>query len=145
MSQINKKFPLILEEHPDDYNGYPFITLIVYGNDDYLTIVDNYNNNQINAYVLDLCSVEHVDEETLIEYAKIWYYENKQTIPISILFSKEDVLSEMKKIHKNFNINYVKRIIGPLPKFDMDSVKKVKRKKRKVFDINIPVINKLST
>ena len=139
MAQINKKFPLILENYPEDYNGYPFITLIMYGDDDYLTIIDNYSQTQINAYVIDLCSPENVNEELLVNTAKEWYFSEQKNVPISVIFSKNDMLSEMRRIHKSFNINYVKRIIGPLPKYNMDLIKKTKRKKRKVSDVNVPV------
>jgi len=140
MAQINKKFPLIIENHPDDYTGYPFITLIAYGNDDFLTIVDNYNHTHINAYVIDYCGPELVDEELLIETSKQWYFSTTQKkCPISVIFSRGGVLGDMKRIHKTFNINYVKRIIGPLPKYDMESIKRTKRKKRKITDVTVPI------
>ena len=65
--------PLIREDHPDDYNGYPFITLIQYRKDNVLAIVDNADDKQIRALVLDLCGPEQVDEEQIIEVAAGWY------------------------------------------------------------------------
>ena len=137
MTNINTKYPLIVESHNDNYTGYPFITLLVYGEENNLVIIDNYNKHHIYAYVLDYCNIEHVNEELIIKTAYNWYT-SKDQYPISVEFSKCN-LSEAQLIYKVFNINYVKRIIGPLPKYNMDIIKKTKRKKRKILDTQMKV------
>lgn len=137
MSYINKKYPLIIESHPETYSGYPFITLLVYGEEKILTIIDNHDNHNINAFVLDYCKIEKLDEDLIIKTAANWYYNNR-SCPVSIEFAKIDNLNT-QKIYKSFNINYVKRIMGPLPKYNMEITKKIKRKKRKISDTNIKV------
>ena len=65
--------PLIIEDHPDTYDGYPFITLIQYNKKHFLTIVDNSNDKVIKAYILDLCGPEGVDEEKIISVASNFF------------------------------------------------------------------------
>lgn len=132
----HNSYPLIIEQHPDNYKGYPFITLIVYGEAQLLTIIDNQDKHNIYAYVLDFCQIEHIDEQLILKIANKW--NNNKTYPISIEFAKHNI--DIQKIFKTFNINYIKRIIGPVPKYNMDTIKKTKRKKRKIVDTNINVI-----
>ena len=91
--KIKNICPLIIEEHPEDYDGYPFITLIQYTNDqEIITIVDNSNDKSISAFVIDLCAQEKVDEKILITIASEWYYSNaKNQYPLSIEFSRRNL------------------------------------------------------
>lgn len=133
--------PLVREEHPESYNGYPFITLIQYSNDTMLTIVDNCTNNTIKAYVLDLCGPENIDEEILIRVGSVWFENNKEEYPLSIEFSKLGKSDEVHKVLRNINKDFVTRVIGPLPQFPMNTVHKIKRKKRRPISKNILIDN----
>jgi len=139
MTIINKKYPLIIEEHPENYNGYPFITLLTYGEETFLSIIDNHDKNSIHAYVLDYCGIAGIDEADIINIANDWYLAGS-LYPLSIEFAKLQYVNSTK-ILRTFNINYTKRIIGPLPLYNMDIVKKSKRKKRDIIDSNIPLVN----
>jgi hypothetical protein len=123
--------PLIVEEHPEDYEGYPFITLIQYRDEHYLSIIDNADEKTIHAYVLDYCGPANVSENHLVDIAAEWWDNRKDRFPISFEFSRLGLTDQVSKIHRSFNIEYVKRIIGPLPKFEMSETSSVKRRKRK--------------
>lgn len=123
--------PLIIEPHPKDYSGFPFVTLIQYRKQPMLVIVDNADNEVIRAFVLDLCGPERVDEELVIQAAAEWYAENRSNFPISIDFSRKGLTSTMTKIYRSLNVEYVSRIIGPVPKYPMNTVKSIKRRRRK--------------
>lgn len=123
--------PLIVEEHPDNYDGYPFITLIQYRDEHYLTIVDNADDKIIRAFVLDFCGPEHVSEDRLVDIAADWWDERRERFPVSFEFSRLGITEVTSRILKTFHIEYVKRVIGPLPKFEMSEVSSVKRRKRK--------------
>ncbi len=144
MKKYGSKYPLIVEDHPINYNGYEFITLIKYNDTDYLNIIDNVCNKQIITYVLDLCGPSNLDEEFIINIARKWYVENKQNYPISIEFSKLNLAEETSKILRYFSIDYVTRVIGPLPEYNMGGPFKVKKRKRKPIPKNIEYINKSS-
>lgn len=129
----NKKaaVPLIIEPHPRDYSGLPFITLIQYRKQPMLTIVDNADDEVIRAYVLDLCGPEHVDEEKLIHAAIEWYNESRQDYPLSIEFSRRGMTPLTTKVYRALNVEFVSRVIGPVPKYPMTTVKSIKRRRRK--------------
>lgn len=135
--------PLIIEPHPADYEGYPFITLIEYRDTHLLGIIDNATDKMIKAYVLDLCGPASVNEEFVIKVAANWYKESKDRYPISFEFSKRGVAEDVKSIYKSFAIGFVTRIIGPLPKFEMSEVKSIKRRRKKPLPPNIEIHNKV--
>jgi hypothetical protein len=139
-----KQPKLIRENHPESYKGYKFITLIKYNGETYLNIVDNVVNNNIVAYVIDLCNSAEVDELKLIEIADNWFSNNKDKHPFSIELSRKGLSNYFNKILRNFPIDYVTRVIGPLPEFNMGGPKKIKRKKKKSISKNIKIVIKNS-
>ena len=145
--KIRNICPLIIEEHPEDYDGYPFITLIQYTNDqEIITIVDNSNDKSISAFVIDLCAQEKVDEKILITIASEWYYSNaKDQYPLSIEFSRRSLSNMMSKIYRIYTVDFVSRVIGPVPKFEMNTKPKIKRRRRKSIPkgIQIKYLNNL--
>jgi hypothetical protein len=140
---MNKSIPLVVETYPDDYNGYEFITLIRYNDKNYLNIVDNVINNTIISYVLDYCQPAQISEEFIIDIAHEWFLTNKDKHPISIEFSKRGIVLETSKILRCFPIDYVARVIGPLPNYKMGGAYKVRKRKKKPIPIGVEIIEKL--
>jgi hypothetical protein len=135
------KFPLIIEPYPENYNGYEFITLIKFNDENYLNIVDNVINKKIICYVLDYCKSEQVNESEIIEIASDWHTNNRENYPISIELSRRGITS-FNKIVRKFPIEYVTRTIGPVFQFPMSGNIKIKRRKRKIPAKNIEIVNK---
>lgn len=132
MANIRRqKIPLIIEKHPETYNGFPYITLIEYRKSLLLTIVDNTTPTHIHAYVLDLCGPESVDEVQMLEIVDEWFNEGTRQHPVSIEFSKRGLTPHTTKIYKSLNIEFVSRVIGPAPVYDMIGSKRVNKRKRK--------------
>lgn len=144
MKKFNSKFPLIVEPHPDNYNGYEFITLLRYNDENFLNIVDNVCNKQIITYVLDFCTPVNINEQNIIDVAQHWFINNKTNYPISIEFSKQKMSHDTTKILRYFPIDYVTRVIGPLPEYNMKGPIKIKKRKRKPIPKNMEYINKSS-
>lgn len=136
--------PLIIETHPQDYTGFPFITLIQYRKQPMLAIVDNADEEVIRAFVLDLCGPEQVDEETIIHAAAEWYAESRNDHPISIEFSRRGLTPLTSRIYRALNIEFVSRVIGPVAKFPLNTVKSIKRRRRKAISPNVEVTNVIS-
>jgi len=134
--------PLIIEKHPKNYKGYPFITLIQYRKQHVLTIVNNYDEATINGYILDLCGPENVNEQTIISIASKWYSTNREKYPISFEFSKLGMANQTGKIYRSFNVEFITRVIGPVFKFPMEEIKSIKRRRRKPIPPNVIVIHK---
>jgi len=131
--------PLIIESHPKDYTGFPFITLIQYRKQPMLAIIDNADEEIIRAFVLDLCGPEHVDEEMVIHAAADWYANNKGNYPLSIEFSRRGMTSITSKIYRALNIEFVSRVIGPVPKYPLTTVKSIKRRRRKPIPSGVEI------
>ncbi len=140
-SKRGNPYPLIIEPHPEDYHGYPFITLIQYRKEHSLNIVDNADDKTIKVYVLDMCGPSNVNEEILIAAASEWYKsEEYLTVPVSIAFSRVGLAPEAMKIYRSLNVEFVTRVIGPLPKFEMKKVRSVKRRRRKPIPPGVQLI-----
>jgi len=135
--------PLIVENHPKNYAGYPFITLIQYRDQHLLGIVDNTTDKMIKAYILDLCGPALVSEEQVIEVAAKWYSTAKDRYPLSFEFSKMGLSDDVKAIYRSYAVGFVTRVIGPLPRFEMNEVKSIKRRRRKPISSNMEVHNKI--
>lgn len=142
MKKFGGKYPLIIEAHPDNYNGYEFLTLIRYNDNDFINIIDNICNKQIITYVLDFCGPANVDEQFIVNIASSWYQNNRENYPISVEFSKLKLTEQTTKILRYFPVDYVTRIIGPLPEYNMQGPIKVKKRKRRPIPKNMEFINK---
>ena len=140
--KISHQAPLIVEVHPPEYIGYPFITLIQFNKKHLLTIVDNSDDSSVSAYVLDLCGPERIDEEGIIAIANDWYCNKRDQYPLSFEFSIRNMTDVTTRIFKTFNTDFITRVIGPLPVFKMAAEKNVRRRKRKELPTNIPIENK---
>jgi hypothetical protein len=136
--------PLIVEPHPEDYNGYPFITLIQYRDTHQLTVIDNANDKIITAFVLDRCSPEGLDEEAVVAVIAKWYDGGPTAHPLSFEFSKLGVSGVMSSILRTYNIDFVTRVIGPLPMFNMTENKTVRRRRRKQVPAGVELHNFVS-
>lgn len=131
--------PLIVEPHPSDYVGFPFITLIQYRKRPMLGIVDNADEESLRVYVLDLCGPEHVDEEAIISVAADWFTNSRNLYPLSIEFSRLGLTAMTSKIYRALNVEFITRVIGPVPKFPMGTIKSIKRRRRKPLPTGIEV------
>lgn len=123
--------PLIIEPHPEDYDGYEFITLVKYRDKHMLTVVDNATDKSIDTYVLDLCTPEGLNEEVVVNIIAEWFDNSAARYPVSIEFSRRGISNEMSRIYRSFSIDFVTRVIGPLPRFNMTDVKNVRRRRKR--------------
>lgn len=136
--------PLIVEPHPDDYNGYPFITLIQYRDIHELTVIDNATDKTITAFVLDRCGPEGLNEEVVISIAAEWYEVSSGSYPLSFEFSKRGIAGPMSAILMKYPTDFVSRIIGPLPKFNMTENRSVRRRRKKQVPDGMEIHNYVS-
>lgn len=136
-----KTVPLIIEPHPKDYGGFNFITLVQYRKQPMLTVIDNIDGDTIRAFVLDYCGPEEVDQDTLFAVAGHWYDHNKANYPISVEFAMRGLTSLYSKIYRSLNIEFVSRVIGPVPKYPIHSISSVKRRRRKPLPIGVEIVD----
>lgn len=129
MSTKKNVVPLVIESYPPDYDGYQFISLIRYNDENTLNIIDNIKNKSIHSYVLDLCKPENVDEEVIIQISDNWYRTNRHNYPLSIEFSKLGMSDISNKILRVYPIDFITRIIGYVSEFPMTGTKDTRRKR----------------
>ena len=67
---------------------YPFITLCVYANQEYVGVVQN--RDDIVTTIYDFGSVtDQTDKMLFLELASTWWWESNRSIPINIFLRKE--------------------------------------------------------
>lgn len=93
------------------------------------------DDTKIQAYILDLCGPEKIDEQDIIAIAIDWYYNNRTNYPISIEFAKRNMIATTSKIFRILNTNFVTRFIGTATKFEVNEYQQVRRRKRKQFSL----------
>ena len=125
--------PLISEDYPEGYDSYQFISLIQYGREKYLTVIDNSNDETIRCYVLDLCGPEEVDEHAFLEIASIWYKTVSDKFPLSVALTRLGLNQPTSRILRTFDIEFVSRVIGPIPRYGSGGKVSVKRKKKRTL------------
>lgn len=122
---------MIIESYPTSYQGYPFLTLLHLTNGTNLyTLIDNTHQNRLKIYDLNMCVHFNINELQLMQVAHDWWTNSKDNYPISIEFSKRQLSDITSQIYKNISIDNISRIVGPTFSYDMDTVFKVKRKRR---------------
>lgn len=122
--------PLVVEQHPDNYTGAPFLTLIQYNTKSDLVVVDNFINGTIRAYALDYCDIANLNIEKILEVVDNWYHTNRSNYPISIEFGKLGIAQPTSLLLRIYNADYIQRIIGPVPKFAMSNANTTVRRRK---------------
>jgi hypothetical protein len=103
----------------------PFISVLNYGNDEYVGIIINQDQYVTSFY--DLNAIQSAeDKATFLEVGEIWWWESNRQLPISI-FCKDDIRPFSYAI-KTFNSKDTRIILGPVVNLMNLTIKRVKRK-----------------
>jgi hypothetical protein len=106
-------------------NQLPFISVLTYGELEYVGIVINQDQYVTSFY--DLESVKTDDEKTiLLELGEAWWWESNRQVPINIFLRKE--IEPFKYSIKTFNSKDVKLSLGPVVNLMNLTLKRIKRK-----------------
>lgn len=104
---------------------YPFITLCVYSNSEYVGIVQNRDDAITTIY--DFGSIQDIDlKRQFLEQANVWWWESNRSIPINI-FLKED-WEVFRPYLKTFSNKDLVILHGPVCSLNEITRKKSKRK-----------------
>ena len=103
----------------------PFISVLHYGEEEYVGIVINQDQHVTSFYDLEM--IKTPDEKTqLLEIGEIWWWESNRQIPISIFCRKE--IEPFRYAIKTFNSKDVRIVLGPTVNLLNMTLKRVKRK-----------------
>lgn len=104
---------------------FPFISVLNYGEDEYVGIIINQDQYVTSFY--DLEAIKTTEERSLfLELGEIWWWESNRQIPINIFLRKE--IDVFKYTIKTFNSKDVRIILGPVVNLMNLSLKRIKRK-----------------
>lgn len=104
---------------------YPFITLCVYANNEYLGIVQNQDDAITTIY--DFGSIQDAAlKRQFLDLANIWWWESNRSIPINI-FLKED-WEVFRPYLRTFANKDLEVLHGPVCSLNEIARKKSKRK-----------------
>lgn len=103
----------------------PFISVINYGEDEYVGII--INQDQFVTSFYDLNAIKTLEEKQLfLEIGEVWWWESNRQFPISI-FCREQIQPFHYAI-KTFNSKDARVILGPTVNLMNLTLKRVKRK-----------------
>jgi len=109
----------------DIQNNFPFISVVVYGGQEYVGIIANQDQYITSMYVYtELRSVE--EKQAFLEMGEVWWWESNRMIPINIFLRKE--MDQFRQCLITMNSKDVKVTMGPCVNLHNLSIKRVKRK-----------------
>lgn len=104
---------------------YPFISLISYGNDEYIGIIQN--KDVIITSFYDFSAIKDDNQKRLfLELADQWWWESSRKIPINIFLKQDWVI--FKYCLRNFNSKDVVILHGPYVSLSELAEKRSKRR-----------------
>jgi hypothetical protein len=106
-------------------DNLPFISVIHYGNNEYVGIIINQDSTVTSFYDLALVKLQQ-QLTTILELGEIWWWESNHRIPINIFLRQE--MEQFQYAIKTFSNKDVKILIGPVVNLSMLANKRPKRK-----------------
>jgi hypothetical protein len=104
---------------------YPFITLCVYANTEYVGIIQNQDDSITTIY--DYGSIQGIGEkQRFLELANIWWWESNRSVPINIFLKGEWDL--FRPYLRTFTNKDLEILHGPVCSLSEMARKKSKRK-----------------
>jgi len=104
---------------------FPFITILTYGNQEYVCIVINQDTSITSIYDYNILKSES-DKKLFLEMGEAWWWESNRMLPINIYLRKE--MEYFKYAIKNFSTKDVNVSIGPIVNLHNIMLKRVKRR-----------------
>jgi hypothetical protein len=104
---------------------YPFITLCVYANLEYVGIIQNQDD--VITTIYDFGNIQNIESKRqFLELANIWWWESNRSIPINIFLKAE--WDPFKQYLKTFVNKDLEILHGPICNLSDMARKKSKRK-----------------
>jgi hypothetical protein len=104
---------------------FPFITCIKTGDEEYVGIIINLDDNVTSIYnYADIRS--EAEKQMFLELGDSWWWESNRKIPINIFLKTEMII--YRPYIKTFNSKDVEVVFGPIVNLTEIAEKRVKRK-----------------
>ena len=126
MNNVPKKYQDLLDQ-------FPFLTLVKYGGNEYVGIIQNKDNNLVSMYNYE--SIKNVDSKMeFLELGEEWWWGTNRMIPINIIF--KNAFEQYRDSLVTFSIKDFEILHGPCISLSDIMQKRVKRR-------NIQLIRKI--
>lgn len=103
----------------------PFISVINYGENEYVGIIINQDQYVTSFY--DLNAIRTNEEKTsFLEIGETWWWESNRQVPINIFLRLQ--IEPFKYAIKTFNSKDVRIVLGPVVNLMNLTLKRIKRK-----------------
>jgi hypothetical protein len=109
----------------DIEENFPFISVVVYGGQEYVGIIVNQDQLVTTMYVYNSLKTD-LEKQQLLELGETWWWESNRMIPISIFLAGE--MTPFQYCLMTMNSKDVKVTLGPCVNLNNLSVKRIKRK-----------------
>ena len=125
-----KKIPPLIIEHFADTSNLCFISLIEYKRENYLSVIDNITDTELNAFILSHAKPEVIEAEDFLRFAVRWFYKSSGKYPLSFEFARLGLSNKIQPLYKTFDLGYVSRVVGKPFIFDnLNASTKIKRRR----------------
>lgn len=104
---------------------FPFISVVVYGGQEYVGIITNQDQYVTSMYVYTELKTS-VEKQELLSLGESWWWESNRMIPINIFLRKE--MEPFRYCMMTMNSKDVKVTLGPCVNLNNLAIKRVKRK-----------------
>jgi len=126
MNNVPKKYQDLLDK-------FPFLTLVKYGGNEYVGIIQNMDNNLVSMYNYENIK-ELVDRQDFLELGEEWWWGTNRMIPINIIFKQ--AFEKYRVCLVTFSIKDFEILHGPCISLSNIMQKRVKRR-------NIQLVRKM--
>lgn len=103
----------------------PFISVLHYGEEEYVGIIINQDQYVTSFYDLELIRTPE-EKGYLLELGEVWWWESNRQVPINIFLRKE--IEPFRYCIKTFNSKDVRVVLGPVVNLMNLTLKRIKRK-----------------
>lgn len=120
------------------------LSMLEHRRDKYLVIVDNIDEDNITAYVLDFAQQESVDLSLFIKIAEQWLEKSNGEYPLSFELSRLGLTEATRRIYKTFDLAYVTRLVGRAFSFDLTTPVRIRRRRATKIPTGVEIRPKAS-
>tara|TARA_B100000965_G_scaffold249650_1_gene209724 strand:- start:4580 stop:4957 length:378 start_codon:yes stop_codon:yes gene_type:complete len=117
MTVISSRYKMLLEK-------FPFLTMVKYGNDEFIGVVGNADGTVFNIYCWDLLKSDK-EKLNFLKLGEEWWFESNHSIPINILLLNR---WNFQPILRSLNNKNVEVMYGPVTSFGNLVKKRSKRR-----------------
>ena len=113
------------DAHKKLLDQYPFISYITYGGNDYIGIIQNFD--EVITTIYDFAALRTLEQKAkFLELAEVWWWESNRLVPINV-FLKQD-WANFRGCLKTFNSKDVNIEHGPYISLKEIASKRSKRR-----------------